>query len=349
MKKIFSNFKIKIILCCAFIAALACGWAYWYFGYYTRTPEYAIKMISQAVNEHDINTFNKYVNREKLLESLSDALINDLMHSNQHASENTSLALQEYSSIFKATFVKNLDTALNYYIKNGQWPENAAADEETADYMRIIQGIGFNNISVTGYEITTVDKTAKTAIVNIDATQNEIEQHFTFELLLAQQDNGRWMIEKANNFPDFLTLMDKSRKKYMKDYVKKTDALMLEHKKNFTDIDEQIQEIINSGNIGNNEVRSNLKRLITNSMLPHWHMFREALASVNPPKSAETLQKLRLQICDDYISYYDNYADWLDNKDIKSLRDANNSLKKAKTLETNEANLTNIIKKDLAQ
>ena len=84
-------------------------------------------------------------------------------------------------------------------------------------------------------------------------------------------------------------------------------------------------------------------------MLPHWHMLKEALAAVSVPKSAETLQRLRLKICDLYIAYYENYVKWLDDKEIKSLREAESNLKRAKTLETNETDLVNIIKRDLAK
>lgn len=345
VRAFFYNFKIKMSIAVGIVFCAVCVVAFWYFAYYTKTPEYSVQMIAKAVTEHDVNSFNKYVDRPKLSDDLADTLINTIMQADPHKPENTSVALQEYSAIFKSAFVQNFNTALDVYVKNGKWPE----DGQSTDYMSLIESAGLNDFSVQSYKLMTVDKAAKTAIVNIDIVQNEIEKPFTFVVTLVKQDNGIWTVEKVNNFDDFLVMINKERRKYLSIYVKSTDLLMSEHKKTFSEIDEQLQRILSTSSIGNNTVRASLKNIINDSMLLHWHTLRDNLAAVDSPKSARTLQKLRLQICDSYIAYYENYAKWLDDKDIKSLRAANENLKKAKTLEINEINLTNIIKRNLSE
>lgn len=349
--KNFTNFRIKAIIIGIILAVICCSTLYWYFGYHIKTPEYALKMINESIDKHDVNTFDKYVDRKKLLDGLSDVIIANIMQSDQRSTEDAAFALQEYSKIFKTAFTKNLDVALTSYLQNGKWADNgqASTDDETTNYMSLLENAGLNEISFVDYKVVSVDKTAQTATVDVDVMQKEIDKPFTFEVLLAQQDDGHWMVEKINNFSDFLTMVNGERKKYLLSYVQKTDALMTEHKKTFNNIDGQLQQIITSSNIGSDSVRNDLKKIINENMLPHWHMLKEALTAINPPKSVETLQTLRLQICDAYIAYYENYAKWLDDKEIKSLREANENLKKAKTLTANESNLTNIIKRDLTK
>ncbi|WP_196605895.1 hypothetical protein [Pectinatus haikarae] len=351
MRISFNNFRVKTIIASIIMAIIVCSTLYWYFGYHIKTPEYALKMISESINKHDLAEFNKYVDRKELLSGMADDIIADIIQSDQQTTDNTAFALQEYSSIFKTAFLKNLDTALTKFVSSEKWSDDTAssADEDTASYMSLLENAGLIDLSVNDYKIISVDKSAKTATLAVDTTQNEIAKTFTFKIILLQQDNGRWMVTKIENYSEFLSMLSTERKKYMLSYVEKTDALMNEHKKTFNNIDSQLQEIISSGNIGSNSVRDDLKKIMNDNMLPHWHMLKEALAAINPPKSAETLQRLRLQICDYYIAYYENYIKWLDDKNIKSLRDANDSLKRAKILETNENNLTNIIKRDLSK
>ncbi len=351
MKSLFSHMKVKAIIAGIILILIGCSTLYWYFGYHVKTPEYALKMIEESITKHDMNKFSKYVDKQSLLEDLANDVVESITSSDQQTANGTGFAMQEYSSIFKTAFVKGFDTALTNYVTYGKQDTDnqPAADSDTANSNDLLETVGVNNLTVTGYKILSIDTQTKKAIVQVDTTQNDIEKPFSFRVIMAQQDDGHWMAVKVDNFSDFLIMLNKERKQGMLLYINKTDALMNEHKKTFKNIEGQLQDIRNSGNIGSDAVRNNLKDIINNDMLPHWHMLKEALSAINAPKSATTIQNLRVKICDLYIAYYENYAKWLDDKDVKSLRDAEASLKKARTLEANESDLTNIIKRDLSQ
>ncbi|WP_182187849.1 DUF2939 domain-containing protein [Pectinatus frisingensis] len=352
MKRIVSNFKIKAAIAGIIVILISCGTLYWYFGYYVKTPDYAIKKIGTSIAEHDVKTFNKYVDRKALLDDLADSVTESIVHADQQSVDGTGFAMQEYSSIFKKAFIKGFDEALTDYVTYGEVAVKQNSDDQstgTSDYADLLQTSGLNNLTYNSYKLVSIDKQTKKALLEVDVVQNEIDEPFAFNVTMEQQADGHWEMVKVENFSDFLKLLNEKRRQEMLSYVSKTDALMTEHDKTFKNIDGQLQDIKDTGSIGNNDVRNNLKNIINDNMLPHWHMLKEALAAVSVPKSAETLQRLRLKICDLYIAYYENYVKWLDDKEIKSLREAESNLKRAKTLETNETDLVNIIKRDLAK
>ena len=51
------SLRMKLYLLLAVLALLAFGSGYWYFQVYTKTPDYALQKIEQALEEHDKDTF----------------------------------------------------------------------------------------------------------------------------------------------------------------------------------------------------------------------------------------------------------------------------------------------------
>ena len=60
--------KRKKIALGAALAVLAGAVSGWYFLYYTRTPQYAVKLIRESVNKHDIVTFQDHTDLTRVVE-----------------------------------------------------------------------------------------------------------------------------------------------------------------------------------------------------------------------------------------------------------------------------------------
>lgn len=350
MKKIFSNMKIKLFLIGIILLLIALSSLYWYFAYHIKTPEYAWQMVQTSIEKHDIEKFNKYIDEKALVNKLSQDIIENMLISRTAQQGDTRLVMQEYAGIFQEALGKKIDEAVNLYVKTGKWEKDTAqSQEQMSEDAALIDNLGLNDIKVIDKKLISIDEKAGKAIYKIDIQQTEIAQNFSFTVLMERQSNGVWKIVQINNFSEFLTLLNNHRRQYMHEYVEKTDALMQQHKKTFSDIQNQLNAIISKNSIGSDAVRNDLKTIINTNMVPHWKMLKEALTAINAPKSASTLQKLRLRICDLYLEYYTNYSKWLDDKNIQTLRAANKALNQAKILESNENNLTNIVKKDILQ
>ena len=67
--------KRKKIALGAALAVLAGAVSGWYFLYYTRTPQYAVKLIRESVNKHDIVTFQDHTDLTRVVEKGYDAIL----------------------------------------------------------------------------------------------------------------------------------------------------------------------------------------------------------------------------------------------------------------------------------
>ena len=67
--------KKKKIALGAALAVLIGAVSGWYFLYYIRTPQYAVKLIRESVNKHDIVTFQDHTDLTKVVDKGYDALL----------------------------------------------------------------------------------------------------------------------------------------------------------------------------------------------------------------------------------------------------------------------------------
>lgn len=350
MRLSFNNFRAKAIIAGLFILLLACAGTYWYFSYHAKTPEYALQMTQQAIKKHDLTQFNKYVDTRSLAASASNAMVEKMMAANDNLPDDARLAMNSYTEMFKETFARGFTMAADNFVQNGGWRDNnkKATGGWPIDYATLLNNAGLEGLSFKDAKIIEVNKAQGTAIAAVETEQTEIGQPYTFKFTLVRQKNGVWRIESIDNFGDFITLLQKGRRRFMLDYIDNTENLLTVQRKKFAQLDSQIRAIINTGNLGDTAVRDNLQQLISTQMLPLWQNFRDSLKAVEVPASAKTLQNLRLQICDLYISYYQNYDQWLKTRQIADLHKANDEMRNAKVLEANEVDLTNIVKRDLS-
>ena len=91
--------------------------------------------------------------------------------------------------------------------------------------------------------------------------------------------------------------------------------------------------LLASGSLGSQATRDEIKDLMENVIQKDWDERKQELFSVSVPDAAQTLQHLRIRICDLYIDYAKNYALWMTDKKAGTIREADTKLKQAKTLE----------------
>ncbi len=296
-------------------------------------------MMTSEISEVQINS---------VVQGMANDIVKNMLAQNQQAVDDNEVNMQSYTEMFRDAFSKGLNLAIVSYVKTGKWDTSGA--NNMASYNALLMDIGLNDLSLLPkYKIVQKDRELGVAVVEVEAKQTELEKPFIFKVRLQQTANKRWRLVKVENFSQFFMLLQKRRQQDMLNYINKTENIMAVHRQNFINLDSRIREIINFGDLGNRAVRKQLSDIITNKMLPSWVGFRKELTAVQVPTSANTIQNLRLQICDSYITYYENYAKWLNDNNIQELRLANDSMKKARALEANEINLTNIIKRDLTQ
>lgn len=335
MKKRFVALGVLLLL-----AALAGG--YWYAEIYTKTPEYAIRMVQEAVSEHDRKKLEKYVAVDHLLDTASDAMLDGLIQAMVPATGDTREAVSNLSRMFKDPVLTSLRTAVMNYAEYGAWT-NKATDEKDmtgpVDGDMIVNRIGLPSIEFQQLDSMAVDREQGTALAKVRVLQTDAEEDFVLDVELSQQEDGVWQVYEILNFKDFVENMQKIRQKQVKTYLSESAQLMARHEAVTAGTQQKIAAVLTEGTLGNDAIRSQIKKL-TEEQIADWQDRKAELEALDVPDAAGSLHRLRLKICDARIEAAASYAKWMDDKKAATIKASDNSMKKAKTLEKEAELLT---------
>ena len=341
--------KVKLLAAGTAILAVFAGTLFWYFSYYTKTPEYSLKMIQEAATKHDMVKFQKYVDMDSTLTKACDAMMEGLIETERPMPEEAKVALSGFAKMFKAPIVAAFKGSINHYIESGKWDDDASKVVDQGipiDSDMILSKSGIKDMQFESIEYTKMDEEDDSAVVGLKIFDQEANAPFVLEFLMKKTENGIWRITEIKNFKEYIVLLSDARRQQMKTYIDTTQVLMADHDQHVFDIEQKMKTILLTSNLGNEKVRMDLKKIVKEELLLDWNERMDALTKIEVPEAAQTLQRLRLKICDLRIGYCGKYALWLDNKDAKSLKEANEFLKEAKTLEHEAEFISNKAKAD---
>ncbi len=114
-------FKARLLFAGLAIILVCGSGLIWYFSFYTKTPDYALKMVQESIVKHDTVKFHKYVDEDKLLAGVCDALMQGIIESERPMPEEAKVALSGFAKMFKSPLVNSFKGSLNQYIENGKW------------------------------------------------------------------------------------------------------------------------------------------------------------------------------------------------------------------------------------
>lgn len=343
--------KLKIFIVALIVILVGIGGCVAYFNFYVKTPEYTLKSVQNAVETHDIEEFNKYVDVDNVVAGVTDNMLDAIIASQSNLPEEAKVAMNSLATMFKAPLVASLNDGLNTFVKTGSW--EAAEDVKDSqgamiNSKMILDQTGLQELSYSGIDYINLDKESGTAQAGIKVQQNEINQPFVFKITLEEQPDGYWKIVSVDNFADFIKALQDGRKAYIGEYLNKSAAVLSDKEKILTENEAKLSAALKLGVLGDEKSRTDLKNMIQSDILPQLKEVQTSLQEIEVPKAAETLHNLQLKACESKIAYYENYAKWLENKDIKTLREATDNLKKAKTMEHEAQLLKNRIQGQLS-
>lgn len=318
--------------CIAFLALI--GSLYWYFAVYKTTPEYALKRIEYALETHDKDLFDKYVDINRVLDSSYDAILKSLMNSDATMSEETKVAALDAIKILKNPVLHGFQKAVDSYVANGSWDAaNNKKPKEDADFDvgEIIAESGIKNITFHGID-EIIKKSDTEAVAMAKVYSNELEKEFVFEIILNKVDNS-WKVVEIGNFEDYVLSIGKMRREKIQNYIEESRKIWSEHEETMRDADFNFQRIMGEKSLGKQGTRGELKALMEDTVAADWKARKSELEALSVPKEVMVLHKLRLKIADLHIEYAEGYTAWLDDKKAATLRVAEDKIKQAKILE----------------
>ena len=113
----------------------------------------------------------------------------------------------------------------------------------------------------------------------------------------------------------------------------------LKYNKKVHDAEEKYKAISAAGSLAQEVTRTKLRAIMQDEIKKDWEDRKKELSELTVPKDAETLQNLRIKICDLEIEYAEGYAKWLDDKQAATVKLAEEKHHQAQTLKIEEQNL----------
>ena len=311
----------------------AAGGGYYYFGARTQTPEYALKTVEKSFTEHNKAEFYKFVNVDSVLNTSYDGFVDGLTGTDNSMTPEAVDAIKDFTQMLKAPLLLSMKSAVDSLVEKGNFDEsgNMGLDD-------ILSRTGIDTVEFRGVEeikIDPEDETFATAIVKI--FQPEINREFAIQTNLKKSEDGHWQVSGVTNFQEFIGLINAARREKLDEYLTKTSEINVRHDTTVREAEQKYSEILAPGSLGRDATRAELKKIMTDVIKKDWEVRKQELFGVNVPKGAETLQNLRMKICDLYIGYADEYAKWLDDKKAATIKSAEEKRRQAQVLTTEAA------------
>lgn len=343
MSGFIQSLKKRLIAVGVILAVLAAAGGWWYMNIYTKTPEYALKMVQEAVVSHDKERFYQYVDIDHLLDSASNDMMDGLIQMMVPVTGDTREAVSGLTKMFKEPVVMSLKSALDNYVLYGTWDSSRESKESISsivDADMIVHRIGLPSIQFQKLTSIAVDADKGTAIAKIEVLQEEANEEFVLDVELIERENGSWQIYEITNFKAFIEKLHNLRQGQIKRYLDESADLMQRHDEVIAQADKEISDILTKGSLGSNASRGEVKAVLEAKIIPDWQARKAELEAMQVPESAGSLHRLHLKICEARIEAAADYARWMDDKKAATIRSADNSLKMAKTLEKEAEFLT---------
>ena len=339
MNGFMQSIKKRLIALGVVLVLLAAAGGYWYVDIYTKTPEYTLKMVQEAVSDHNKEKLDKYVAVDHLLDTASDDMLDGLIQAMVPATGDTREAVSNLSRMFKTPVVTSLRTAVMNYVEYGSWINQKSDDNSVnglVDVDMIVNRIGLPSIEFQKLDSMAVDKEDGTALAKVRVLQTDSNEEFVLDVELCQQQDGLWQVYEIVNFKDFIEKLQNIRQQQVKTYLEESSQLMAQHDAVIAESQQKITAILAEGTLGNDSIRSQVKK-VSEEQVADWQSRKTELEA---PDAAGSLHRLRLKICDAHIEASANYAKWMDDKKAATIRASDNSMKIAKTLEKDAELLT---------
>lgn len=324
--------KVKITGAALLCAAILFAGLFWYFRVYTKTPEYALRAIESAMEQHDKVLFFRYVRLDSLLDSGYDDFMAGTLDAEFGRSHETSAALEDFSKMLKPAFIKMLQDAVDTRLTRGEWPSTDPA-EDGADTENILSRIGVRDLTVRQISNLTLNEDQKTAEADVIAYQSEADSDITFKITLALSEDGDWQVVSIKNLHEYAVLLEKARRLHVESYLKETDTIMARHDHISAAAQLRLYSVLGAGALGSQATRDMARKIMEQDILADWQARKDELSAVSAPRSMQSLHQLRLKICDLHIAYAQGYAAWMTDKNAATIRAAENSLRQAEVLE----------------
>ena len=308
------------------------------------SPAYAVKMLQESIQNHDQATFNSIVNVDRLLNSSFDSFIEGTIASDEEMPEEVKDHIVNFTQMVKVPMTESLKTAIKNYVAYGSFEDRGqddksqgAQDSNLIAASEILDRTGLSRTTFREVDsVKMVKDNDKQAVALVKVYQQEIGREFTFEVLLEKNNQNVWRVVSIRNFRSFVESVNKARRKQLDTYLSETDSIISRHDETIRDSEQKYSKILSSGSLGKDETREKLRTLMIDVVKKDWEVRKQELFNIHVPQGAESLQNLRIKICDLSIESAELYAKWMGDKKAATVKEADDKRKQVQVLLSEE-------------
>ncbi len=214
-----NNKKLLLIIPLICIAA---GLAY-YFLYWCKTPLYAVNEVRTAVQQHNVEKFEKHVDLHSVLDkAFEDVIVAESKINNDAVTANP-FALGILHMLKPAVIELMVDEARTAVAGTSKDETDNNAKKESAastvprrnpvtDAMRsnIEKKLNIDQLKI--YDIVLESTNKNNAVVALQLHHKSLNKDFSLKLKMTVNDQGNWQIKEITNLEEFLVQLDAAQK-----------------------------------------------------------------------------------------------------------------------------------------
>ncbi|HWR44198.1 DUF2939 domain-containing protein, partial [Sporomusa sp.] len=121
--------NIIILIVCLLLSSSVIGG---YYFYWTKTPEYSLKIIQEAVQKHDLEKFKMHVDMDTLTSHAVDDLFSDSISKASNNKE-ANIFAAGFLQLLKPTIVNVVKEKVTYYVENGNAKKTTSTKQQPND------------------------------------------------------------------------------------------------------------------------------------------------------------------------------------------------------------------------
>lgn len=309
------------------IASLV-GMTVWYAFFYTRTPEYALKQLSAAIEDRNTDAFKKYVNMDVLSSRAYDDLTVDLFAYDSTLTPNSKVMFEKFYIMIKPQLSMGLENAALTRIESGAWSLPDGTDilkgrQLGIDFERFIERSQLRNTTLVS--IGNIEHDGSTATAELNIIEDYTQTPFKLQLVMEQAEDGHWQVSYIKNYREYLDLIAPLQNRDIASYIDNTQGIVDEYNGIFDEYQSRFRQLTTTQN-GNLSAaqRKKIAALLENEVIPALKKRQQKLDEVEIPAGAQYLARQRQHSTETTIKAWQHF--------IKGCRD--NSQAEFSTAET---------------
>jgi hypothetical protein len=193
--------KLRIIIATAVVVALCATAGLWYHHKVTRSPEYSLKRLATAIEQHDVVTFQELVDVDTVVNRFMDAAMAEAMGDSTDTGILDNLA-KGLVFMMKPRLVEAAISGIMEFVEKGMPPSTVSSGDDDAP-LSVLHGTSmFDKGAFRG--ISAVKREGKTALVSLQFANARIDSTITVQLRMRDL-NAYWQVSEIANAKSLLT------------------------------------------------------------------------------------------------------------------------------------------------